>query len=324
MAKPQPAEWRVGGCHLFGDQHLHSPVGNLLGQVDIEMGRLVPVDTRQGESESSCEGGECSALRQEGDYRADKSDIEEYISVGHPSCGALDGEDNRYRSFESNPRDIGPVGTTESGERQEREPNGERPGKEDEDSGDDECRHSNAREVMRLDEETENKEHEQLTEPGEPVDEAHCGAFMRELTVAKYESSYIDGEITVSPEERGGRVDEDAGRENHDRIEAAVVERHTVHDCNHKPGKSESDDESEEQAPNDGGADSEDGGLVPLQDYIHHRDSDEIGHRVVAAGLKFEQRSEIMSEPHPFVAEDGEDRRRVGRRHCGGHEEGER
>ena len=67
--------------------------------------------------------------------------------------------------------------------------------------------------------ESEHKEHGQLCEPSESVEERLGLMFARELAIADDQSSDIDSEVGVTLHEVRHAEDKDTCREHHDRIQ---------------------------------------------------------------------------------------------------------
>ena len=104
---------------------------------------------------------------------------------------------------------------------------------------------------MRLDHKSQHKEHDQLAEPRESVEERKGLAFAGKLAVTNHQTSHIDSQKTIAFHVIGDGKDEDTEGENHDRIETLVGQLHLTHKGNRHLAKSKAHDRTDNNLDND-------------------------------------------------------------------------
>ena len=230
-----------------------------------------------------------------------------------PAMSRHDREQDRGRAAKADPRDEGALAAREA-ERQEAEPDGDRPRQEGEEYGDAERRHHHARKLRRRREQAEGQEHGDLAQPGGPLLEALQRHRMADAGVPGDQPGDEHREEAAPLEHAGGGEYPEGQRQHHDRVERAL-EVGAVHDL----GDDDAADDADQ--PADGGLECEvdeevDHGPFARRDSeLHQRDGEEDGDRVVRSRLHFERRADAVADVDAADPEQEEHRGRVGRRH---------
>ena len=165
---------------------------------------------------------------------------------------------------------------------------------------------------MWIDQHSQRGEEGDLHQPGEAVAEPEQPLFEIVATISHREAADVDRHEAVAEEGFGQPVGEDDDGDSGDEIETFVFQFQFVE----KPAAGAADQVA--AGDSDGHFGQKDREKCPERHAgsLHnadHEESEEGGHRVVAAGFEFQQRLQLSLEADASGTQNGEYRRRVGR-----------
>lgn len=181
---------------------------------------------------------------------------------------------------------------------------------------------SGCQEFVEVDEQTQRKEHHDLHQPGEAVEEDRKRPLLRQLIITQDQTGQIDGQISVATDQVGKREGkENEGKQKH-RVKRIVAQVNAVNGPYADPTDSIPHQTAEKHL-NDELYDTHRyaHGFCAAGQYADQHNGQHVRHRVVRTALQLQQRAQVLVQPLFLASQDGENRSRIRRRHRRGQQQ---
>ena len=252
--------------------------------------------------------------RKQGD---EEHDIENLLRTRNSGYYRIGGEDDGDRPTKTDPghEPTGPMGHTP--ERKQAQEDTDRTGYQNHEQGNEYRYPCYIQHLVRIDQQTQRKEHHNLEKPGKTVHERVDFLTECQTGIPYHHPSNIDGQIAISLQQIGCGEGNEHQTQQQDGIERSIGQFDLVDEPHRELTESKTDDSPEKELNEQVLCHTADAQVASASHHLDEGNGQHVSHGVITTTLQLQHRTKVFLQVHFLRTEQIEYGSRIGGRHGG-------